>query len=144
MHYTIKQLAKMFHTTEHTIRYYTDINLLPCQRDSKNSRIFDEQSINWMRGIACLKSCGASLKDIKQYCYLCGLEESEENLKARYEIILKQHELAHKKAAEAKAAAEYMDYKVKHYQDILAGFIPDDTNLANWTHQTDYSAIPNH
>ncbi|MCD8006624.1 MAG: MerR family transcriptional regulator, partial [Oscillospiraceae bacterium] len=23
----------MFHTTEHTIRYYTDINLLPCHRD---------------------------------------------------------------------------------------------------------------
>ena len=132
MHYTIKQFAKMFHTTEHTIRYYTDINLLPCQRDSKNCRIFDEQSISWMHGIACLKSCGASLKDIKQYCSLCRLEESEENLKARYQIILKQREQAYQKAAEAKATAEYMDRKVKHYQDILAGLIPDDTNPNNW------------
>ena len=25
MIYTLKQFAEMFHTTEHTIRYYTDI-----------------------------------------------------------------------------------------------------------------------
>ena len=29
MTYTVKEFADMFHTTEHTIRYYTDINLLP-------------------------------------------------------------------------------------------------------------------
>ncbi|HIT05820.1 MAG TPA: MerR family transcriptional regulator [Candidatus Scybalocola faecipullorum] len=31
MIYTLKQFAEMFNTTEHTIRYYTDINLLPCR-----------------------------------------------------------------------------------------------------------------
>ena len=40
MIYTLKQFAEMFHTTEHTIRYYTDINLLPCQRDKRNRRHF--------------------------------------------------------------------------------------------------------
>ncbi len=29
MIYTLKQFAEMFHTTEHTIRYYTDIHILP-------------------------------------------------------------------------------------------------------------------
>lgn len=132
MSYTIKQFAKMFHTTEHTIRYYTDIHLLPCQRDNKNHRIFDEQSMNWMQAILYLKSCGTSIKDIKKYCYLCRLEESEENLKARYQIILKQREQAYQKVEEAKSTAAFMDYKVKHYEDILAGLIPDDTNPNNW------------
>lgn len=42
MHYTVRQFANIFHTTEHTIRYYTDIGLLPCQRDEGNRRVFDE------------------------------------------------------------------------------------------------------
>lgn len=136
MHYTIRQFAEMFHTTEHTIRYYTDINLLPCQRDSKNRRIFDDNSVNWMQGITCLKNCGASIKDIKKYCQLCCLEESEENLKARYQIILKQQKQAYKKVAKAKAAAKCIDDKVKHYEDILAGFVPDDMNPGNWPQKT--------
>ena len=128
MNYTIKEFAGLFHTTEHTIRYYTDIDLLPCRRDSKNHRIFNEESVNWMHGITCLKNCGASIKDIQEYCRLCRMEESEENLKARYQIILRQREEVRKKAAKANAAAAYMEQKVKHYEEILAGRIPDDTN----------------
>lgn len=132
MTYTVKEFAEMFHTTEHTIRYYTDIGLLPCKRDNGNHRIFDETAANRMRGITCLKNCGMPMKDIKQYFDLCQLEESEENLLARYRIIARQHDAAHKKVAEAKATADYIDFKLKHYEEILAGRIPDNTNPANW------------
>jgi DNA-binding transcriptional MerR regulator len=132
MDYTMKQFAEMFQTTEHTLRYYTDIGLLPCKRDSGNRRVFDDASANWMQGITYLKKCGASLQDIKEYCRLCRLEESEENLRARYQIIKKQQEQAHRRAAEAKAAADYIDYKVQHYEDILAGLAPDDMNPGSW------------
>lgn len=133
MTYTVKEFAEMFHTTEHTVRYYTDIGLLPCKRDGGNHRIFDETAVNWMKGITCLKNCGMPMKDIKRYFDLCQLEESEENLLARYRIIARQHDAAHKKVAEAKATADYIDFKLKHYEEILAGRIPDNTNPANWT-----------
>lgn len=132
MNYTIKQFADLFQTTEHTVRYYTDIQLLPCRRDGGNRRVFDEESVRWMRGITCLKRCGAPIKDIQRYCELCQLEESDENLRARYEIILNQREKALQKVVEAKAALEYMERKVMHYEDILAGRIPDDTNPGRW------------
>lgn len=132
MYMTMKQFAEMFHTTEHTLRYYTDIGLLPCQRDDGNRRVFDEESVRWMQGISCLKRCGASLKDIQEYCRLCRLEESRENLEARYQIILANREQVRRKAAEANAAAAYMDEKVRHYEEILAGLIPDDTNPGSW------------
>lgn len=83
MRYTIKQFAELFDVSEHTVRYYTDIGLLPCQRDGGNRRIFDKESVNWMQGIVCLKGCGASIDDIKEYCRLCHLEDSEDNLRAR-------------------------------------------------------------
>ena len=133
MYYTIKQMAEMFHVTEHTLRFYTAKGLLPCQRDGGNRRVFNEESVNWMQGIKCLKGCGASIEDIQEYCRLCLLEESEENLRARYEIILKQRQEAHKRMAEAKATVKYMDEKVAHYEAILAGLAPDNTNPKNWT-----------
>ena len=72
-----------------------------------------------MQGIQCLKGCGASIEEIKEYCQLCLLEESEENLKARYQIILDQRKKAHKRLEEAKATVKYMDDKVLHYEKIL-------------------------
>ncbi len=133
MQYTIKQMAEMFDVTEHTLRFYTDKGLLPCERDGRNRRVFNEESVNWMEGIKCLKGCGASIEDIQEYCRLCLLEESMENLRARYAIILKQRKAAYKRIEEAKATAEYMDNKVAHYESILAGLAPDDTNPKNWT-----------
>ena len=105
MYYTIKQMAEMFGVTEHTLRFYTDKGLLPCERDGGNRRVFNEESVNWMQGIKCLKGCGASIEDIQEYCRLCLLEESEENLRARYAIILKQRDAAYKRLEEAKATA---------------------------------------
>ena len=136
MIYTLKQFAEMFNTTEHTIRYYTDINLLPCLLDKGNRRIFNEESVNWMQGIACLKGCGASIEDIKKYCDLCRLPESRETLYARYQIILRQREQAYQRIEEAKATAAYMDEKLRHYEQILAGLIPDDSNPEKWTDET--------
>lgn len=136
MIYTLKQFAEMFNTTEHTIRYYTDINLLPCERDKCNRRIFNEESVNWMQGISYLKRCGTSLEDIKKYCDLCRLPESKETLYERYQIILHQQEQAYKCMEYAKATVDYIDKKVKHYEKILAGLIPDDSNPEYWTSAT--------
>ena len=98
MYYTLKEICKMSGMTEHTIRYYTDKGLLPCRRDGANRRIFDDDSLNWLTAIRCLKGCGMSIESIRHYCDLGRLEDSEENLKAR------------------------------HYEDILAGRVPDDMN----------------
>lgn len=136
MDYTIKQFAEKFSVSEHTVRYYTDIGLLPCRRDSGNRRIFDDESANWMQGICCLKGCGASIGDIKEYCRLCLLPESQDTLKARYDIILKQRDEAYKRLNEAQATVSYMESKVRHYEDILSGILPDDTNPQNWTEST--------
>lgn len=133
MYYTVKQFASMFHTTEHTVRYYTDSGLLPCQRDERNRRVFDEESVNWMQGIVCLKSCGASIEDIKDYCRLCLLEESKDNLQARYYIFLKQRQEAYQRLQEVQTTIDYMNHKIKHYEDIPSGKTSDDSNPKNWS-----------
>ena len=136
MEYTIKQMAEMFDVTEHTLRYYTDLGILPWARDGANRRVFTEESCNWMQGIKCLRGCGFSMEDIRRYCELCLQEESGENLRLRYEMICRANADAQKRLEDAKAVADYMEEKVKHYEGILAGLVPDDSNPRSWTDET--------
>lgn len=124
---TVKQFAELTGMSEHAIRFYNDQGLLPCRRDRNNRRIFDEQSLNWIAGIKCLRACGMPIDAIKQYTDLCL--QGDDTLQARYQIILAQRERAYAKLAEAKEVAAYLDAKVQHYEDVIHHLIPDDTNL---------------
>lgn len=128
MTYSVKQIANLMDMSEHTIRYYTDLNLLPVKRDSGNRRVFDEESVNWLMGIKCLKGCGMSIEDIKRYGDLCL--QGDGTLAERREIMRKQLAVAEQKLKEAKEVFDYITRKVAHYDDVIAGIKADDTNPA--------------
>lgn len=128
MTYSVKQIANLMDMSEHTIRYYTDLNLLPVKRDSGNRRVFDEESVNWLMGIKCLKGCGMSIEDIKRYGDLCL--QGDGTLAERREIMRKQLAFAEQKLNEAKEVFDYITRKVAHYDDVIAGIKADDTNPA--------------
>jgi DNA-binding transcriptional MerR regulator len=129
--YTVKEVAKLLDLTEHTVRYYTDKELVPSlQRDKNNNRLFDNESINWLIGIKYLKQCGMSVEDIKTYVHLCL--EGDSTIEERYEIILKQKANALAQLEEAKLRAQYMEDKANHYLDIINHVIPDNTNPRKW------------
>lgn len=129
MVYTVKEIADKMGMTEHTIRFYTDKGLLPCSRDKNNRRVFDDESINWLKGIQCLRNCGVSIDNIKVYSDLC-LSDRPDALNKRYQFMQEQCALAHQRLREAQELADYMDAKIRHYEDILAGKAADDTNPA--------------
>jgi DNA-binding transcriptional MerR regulator len=129
--YTVKEVAKLLDLTEHTVRFYTDKGLVPTlKRDKNNNRLFDEESINWLTGVKYLKQCGMTVEDIKTYVDLCLKGDS--TIQERYEIILKQKEIAEAQLEEAKRTVKYMDEKASHYLDIINKVIPDDTNPGKW------------
>lgn len=125
--YTVKDISKKLNLSEHTIRYYTDRDLIPnVKRNKNNVRLFDEESVNWFIGIKCLKECGMSIEDIKNYIDLCL--EGDNTIHERFDIILKQREIAKKQLEEAKERLIYLENKVKHYEDIINGDLLDNTN----------------
>ena len=132
--YTVKEVAKLLDLTEHTVRFYTDKGLVPSlQRDKNNNRIFNDESINWLRGSKYLKKCGMSVEDIKKYVDLCL--EGGSTIRERYEMIFKQKEIVLAQLEEIKSMAEYITNKEKHYHDIMTQVIPDDTNPAHWQNE---------
>jgi DNA-binding transcriptional MerR regulator len=127
----VKEVANLLELTEHTVRFYTDKGLVPSvQRDKNNNRLFDEESINWLTGVKYLKQCGMTVEDIKTYVDLCLKGDS--TIQERYEIILKQKEIAQTQLEEAKQRAKYMEEKANHYLDIINGVVPDDMNPGEW------------
>ena len=99
-------------------------------RDKNNKRLFTEEAINWLIGIKYLKECGMSLDAIKQYIDLCL--EGDRSIGERYEIIIKQLEIARKQVEEAKVRLDYMEKKEALYRKIREKQLPDTTNPGKW------------
>lgn len=118
MTYTVKEIAEKMGMTQHTIRYYSDQNLLPCTRDKNNRRIFDEDAVVRLNGIQCLRRCGISIEDIRDYFRLC--EEGDDKLSSRYEFMLRQRKLAYARLKEAQEAVDYTESKIRYYEDALS------------------------
>jgi DNA-binding transcriptional MerR regulator len=130
--YTVKEIAKLLGMTEHTIRYYTDMGLVPSiKRDKNDNRVFDEQSKNWLIGIKNLRGSGMSIQAVKDYVDLCL--QGESTLEVRYDIILEQKKKLVEQLKEMNQRYEYIEHKVNWYLDILNHRIPDNSNPGEWS-----------
>lgn len=130
--YTVKQIAELLGMTEHTVRYYTDMGLVPSlQRDKKGNRLFDEQSKNWLIGIKNLRGSGMSMKAVKDYVDLCL--EGESTIETRYGIILEQKKKVEEQLKEMQEQYEYITHKAEWYLDIMNHRIPYNSNPGEWS-----------
>ncbi|MBU3811740.1 MAG: MerR family transcriptional regulator [Candidatus Niameybacter stercoravium] len=129
--YTVKEIAECLDMTEHTVRYYTDMGLVPSlKRDKNGNRLFDEESKNWLIGIKHLRGAGMSIKAIKNYISLCL--DGESTIEERYDIILEQKKQLEVQLREMNERYQYMEKKAKMYLDIMNHRMPDHANPATW------------
>ena len=116
--------------SEHTIRYYTDVGLVPhLQRDKNNRRLFDDESLEWLKGIKYLRELGMSIEDIKEYQRLCQ-QDGDNAIAQRLSLIQKQIHVAKQELKNAQMRLEYLQKKEKHEQDIFNHYISDIKNPA--------------
>lgn len=128
---TVKEVSKKFNISEYTLRYYTDENLIPSiKRDKNNIRVFDEESLKWLKTIICLRKCGMSIKSIKEYVDLCIIGDS--TILQRLDIINSQKVIIDKKIQELKESSLFLEKKKELYDDIIKNNKKDITNPNNW------------
>ena len=128
---TVKEVSKKFNISEYALRYYTDENLIPSiKRDKNNIRVFDEESLNWLKTIICLRKCGMSIKSIKEYVDLCIIGDS--TILQRLDIINSQKVIIDKKIQELKESSLFLEKKKELYDDIIKNNKKDITNPNNW------------
>ena len=74
MLYTMLQACRETGMTYQALKFYCNEGLVPnVKRDKNNRRVFDERDVAWINSLTCLKKCGMSIQEMKDYLALCLL-----------------------------------------------------------------------
>ena len=70
--YSMKETCQKTGLTYDTLKFYCNEGLIPnIQRDKNNYRVFTDKNIAWINSLSCLKNCGMSILEMKEYLNLC-------------------------------------------------------------------------
>lgn len=126
--YSMKEACTLTNMTYENLKFYCNEGLVPnVKRDRRNYRVFDEHDIKWIQSLNCLKSCGMSIAEMKQYLALCM--EGEGTIPERKMILAEKKETLLQSITELQKAVTYIDWKQGFYDDVLSGKTAYYSNL---------------
>ena len=126
--YSMKEACTLTNMTYENLKFYCNEGLVPNgKRDRRNYRVFDEHDIKWIQSLNCLKSCGMSIAEMKQYLALCM--EGEGTIPERKVILAEKKETLLKSITELQKAVAYIDWEQRFYDDVLSGKTAYYSNL---------------
>lgn len=126
--YSMKEACTLTNMTYENLKFYCNEGLVPnVKRDRRNYRVFDEHDIKWIQSLNCLKSCGMSIAEMKQYLALCM--EGKGTIPERKVILAEKKETSLKSITELQKAVAYIDWKQRFYDDVLSGKTAYYSNL---------------
>ena len=126
--YTMKETCRETGMTYEALKFYCNEGLIPnVKRDEKNHRVFDDRDVAWIKSLTCLKKCGMSIQEMKEYIGLCL--QGQGTIPERKVILDQKREELVEKIAELQASVAYIDWKQGFYDDVMAGKIPYRSNL---------------
>ena len=116
--YTMKQVCKQTGLSYDTLKFYCNEGLVPhVKRDKNNYRVFDQRDINWINSLSCLKKCGMSIQEMKEYLKLCL--EGEKSIPYRQIVLDHKLQDLELKKQELQKSIDYIHWKQQFYQDVL-------------------------
>ena len=120
MIYTMMQACHETGMTYQGLKFYCNEGLVPnVKRDRINRRIFDERDIAWIKSLQCLRDCGMSIADMKEYMKLCLL--GPDSIPERKIILERRRAIIQDQIDALKKSIEYIDGKQKFYDEVLSG-----------------------
>ena len=126
--YSMKEACTLTNMTYENLKFYCNEGLVPnVKRDSRNYRVFDEHDIKWIQNLNCLKSCGMSIAEMKEYLALCI--EGKGTIPERKVILAEKKETLLQSIAELQKSVAYIDWKQGFYDDVLSGKTAYYSNL---------------
>ncbi len=126
--YTMMQVCRELDMTYQTLKFYCNEGLVPnVKRDHNNRRIFDEHDVKWIHDLSCLKKCGFSIQEMKDYLNLCL--EGAETIPQRKIMLAEKQDALRTSIRELEDSIAYIDWKQNLYDEILSGERPYVSNL---------------
>lgn len=126
--YTMKQVCKEVDMTYETLKFYCNQNLVPnVKRDKNNHRVFNDHDVAWIKSLTCLKQCGMTIQEMKEYLALCL--EGESTLPQRQIILDVKKAALLQSIMSIQESINYIDWKQNFYNDVLSGKTKYYSNL---------------
>lgn len=126
--YSMKEACTLTNMTYENLKFYCNEGLVPnVKRDSRNYRVFDDHDIKWIQSLNCLKRCGMSIAEMKEYLALCM--DGEGTIPERKMILAEKKEALLQSIAELQKSVAYIDWKQGFYDDVLSGKTAYYSNL---------------
>lgn len=128
--YSMKETCKITGLTYNTLKFYCNEGLIPnVKRNKNNYRVFDDNNIGWIKNLLCLKKCGMSSQEIKNYMNLCM--KGKESITERKIILDKKLTELEVKMQKIQESIDFINWKKKYYDDILNDKIEYHSFLKN-------------
>ena len=122
------QVCKEANMTYQALKFYCNEGLIPnVKRDKNNRRIFDEKDVKWIKDLVCLKKCGMSIQEMKEYLNLCL--QGETTIPQRKIMLKNKQEALQASIQMLKASVDYIEWKQNFYDEVLSGKRPYVSNL---------------
>jgi DNA-binding transcriptional MerR regulator len=128
--YTMKEACEATGLAYETLKFYCNQGLVPhVRRDGNNRRVFSERTVGWIKSLTCLKRCGMSIADIREYLALCL--QGPGTIPQRKLMLDRQRELLEGRLRQVQDSLAYIDWKQGFYDDVLAGRTPYVSDLVD-------------
>ena len=128
MLYSMKAVCQKTGMTYEALKFYCNQGLVPnVKRDANNYRVFDDRDVAWIESLGCLKRCGMSIQEMRDYVALCA--QGQKSIPKRKILLEEKREQLLKHMGELEDAVRYIDWKQGFYDDVLSGKTPYVSNL---------------
>lgn len=126
--YPMKEACNQTGMAYETLKYYCNTGLIPnVKRSANNRRVFDDHDIAWIKSLTCLKKCGMTIEEMKQYLAYCL--QGPSSIPIRKVMLKKKLAILEEKKKEIQESIDYIDWKQNFYDEVLSGKRPYISDL---------------
>ncbi|MET9318744.1 MerR family transcriptional regulator [Streptomyces sp. NPDC003038] len=112
--YTISEVEARTGLTQHTLRWYERIGLMPhVDRSHSGQRRFSDKDLDWLAFVGKLRATGMSVADMVRYAEL--VREGEHTVDERRELLERTRRDVRARIAELTDALGVLDFKIGMY-----------------------------
>ena len=114
----IAEVSEQYGISSDTLRYYERIGLIrPVNRNASGIRDYNEIDLRRVEFIKCMRSAGLPIEVLIEYVGL--VQQGDQTIEARKEILKEQRELLAGRMKEMQKTLELLDHKIELYENAV-------------------------
>ncbi len=123
----IAEVSQQSGISADTLRYYERIGLIPpVNRTDSGIREYDEVDIRRIEFVKCMRRAGLPIEVLIEYFHL--VEQGDQTVEARKEILINQRTQLLEKLDEIQSTLDVLEHKIEIYENVM---VEKEQRLAN-------------